>query len=228
MSPGRARSAGDPADAPDLAGLWAVAYAGAQDGHDAPHDDRLAVERAGGDGAAAYGELSPGSAASLLRWLRLGPEDVFVDLGAGMGKLVHQAACSTRAGRAVGVELSRFRHEVARAARARLLELVVAAPGGGAAAAATLARRIELRCEDLRATDLADATVVYAGSTVFPPPLLAALAARVAVAPRVRALVSGRALPPPWDARFRERGRVRVDTSWSRSERVLVYDPPAG
>jgi hypothetical protein len=189
-------------------------------GVDAPEGDRGAVDAVGGEGAAVYGELTAEAAAQLFAWLDLGRRDVFVDLGSGVAKLVVQAACTTEVGRAVGVELSRFRHQTAEGIRSALLDRL------DRAGRLEASRRIELRCEDLLQTDLGDATVLYAGSTSFPDPLLAGLARRALQdAPRLRFLVSTRPLPSPWDARLRERGRLKATTTWTPHARLYVYVP---
>lgn len=203
-------------------------YAAAPSGFDAPVDDRLAVERAAGEGAQAYGELREAEALRLLRWLRLGPDDALFDLGAGTGKLVLWAAATTPVGLAVGVELSTHHHAVAQGV---LEGLLAGLPPGDAAA---LRARVRLVRGDLRAVDLTPATVVYACSNCFPDAVRAHLAARAHAAPRLRALLTTRALPSPWQERFEEVGRARVLTTWSESERVIVYvrrsrgapDPP--
>lgn len=209
----------------DLDALWRAAVAAGPSGLDAPPEDYFVVERAAGDGAAAYGELHPDSMAKLLRWLAPTPADALFDLGCGTGKVVLQAVCTTAVGRAVGVELSPFRLDAAAASRDRLLAAVRAVDPARADA---LAARVELRREDFRRTPLAPATIVYVGSTAMPDELLGQLAGHVwASAPRLRALVTTKALPDPWPARFTELGRVRVVASWSAQERVVVYARPA-
>lgn len=195
--------------------LLRALYDEAPSGLDAPEHDRLEVERRAGEGAQAYGELSEASALSLLRWLAPGEDDVLYDLGAGTGKLVLLAACATRVGRAVGVELSRHHHGVAR----RVFEALLARAGN----AAELRARASFVRADLRDVDVSDATIIYACSTCFPDEVRAALAEKALAAPRLRALVSTRELPAPWRQRFETIGRVRVRTSWSDSEHVLVY-----
>lgn len=197
--------------------LLRALYDEAPSGLDAPEHDRLEVERRSGEGAQAYGELSEASTLRLLRWLAPGEDDVLYDLGAGTGKLVLLAACATRVGRAVGVELSRHHHGVATGVLEALLARV------GAEVAVTLRARVSLVREDLRAVDIADATIVYACSTCFPDDVRTALAEKALAAPRLRALVSTRELPAPWEERFEQIGRVKVRTSWSDSEHVLVY-----
>jgi SAM-dependent methyltransferase len=200
--------------------LLRALYDAAPSGLDAPEDDRREVERSGGEGAQAYGELSEASALRLLRWLAPGEDDVMYDLGAGTGKLVLLAACATRARRVVGVELSRHHHGVAMGVLEALVALVArVAPED----AASLRERVSFVRADLRTVDVADATIVYACSTCFPDDVRAVIAEKALAAPRLRALVSTRALPQGWEERFEVVGRVKVRTSWSDSEHVLVY-----
>jgi hypothetical protein len=199
-------------DPEPLLALLRAHYAAAPGGVDAPEDDRREVERRGGEGAQAYGELSEASTRQLLAWLAPGPADVLFDLGSGVGKVVLLAACLTRVGAAVGVELSAHHHAVAEGARAAL-----------AARAPEVAARARLVRGDLRHVDLSGATIVHACATCFPDPVRAHVARAALAAPRLRALLMTRPPPPPWDARLEERGRVRVTTSWSQSERVIVY-----
>lgn len=202
---------------PPLDPGWEAVYDDLPRGYDAPDADRGAVDRAAGEGASAYGELPARSAARLLRWLAPTPADALFDLGSGTGKLVVQAVCTTPVGRAVGVELSPFRHRVALEALGRLLARLD--PAG----AAELRRRLVLRRDDARRAALDGATVVYLGSTCYPDPLLDDLALRCAELPTLRALLSVRPLPLAAALRYEELGRIRLPMSWSKSERVVVY-----
>jgi len=204
---------------PSLADLpWAEVCGESPDGFEAPPDDRFRVEAISGEGAAAYGEILTESATRLLRWLGPTPEDVLFDLGCGTGKLCLQAICTTALGAARGVELSGFRYAAAEAARAALLER------SPPEAAAWLQERLTFHREDFREVDLRSATIVYAGATAYPDPLLVGLAQNVVKAPKLRALVTTRPLPPAGAALFSERGRFRLPMSWSSYERVTVYE----
>lgn len=86
----------------------------------------------------------------MLSALEMKSSDVFLDLGSGRGALLFHAALNhTPPARCIGVELSQERHKIALAAHARFR-----GQGGGAST-------VELRCEDMRTTTLAGATVVY-------------------------------------------------------------------
>jgi len=204
---------------PSLVDLpWAEICEESADGFEAPPDDRYRVEAISGEGAAAYGEILSESATRLLRWLAPTPRDVLFDLGCGTGKFCLQSICTTPLGAAFGVELSAFRHAAAEASRQKLLQR---APPE---AAAWLSERLSFLREDFREVDLGSATLVYAGATAYPDPLLVGMAKNVARAPKLRALITTRPLPAEGAALFAERGRFRLPMSWSSHERVTVYE----
>jgi len=188
-------------------------------GHRAPAADRGAVDRAAGAGASAYGELSAEATSRALRWLRLGPADELVDLGSGAGNVVIQAALESEVGLARGVELSRFRHRLARRRWSRVLR------EADPPRARALRHRVRFEWGDLRAATLERSTVIYAGSTCFPDSLLDALAELAHASPRVRLLLSTRALPARSSSLFSERGRLRVETSWDPRAWLYAYSP---
>lgn len=197
---------------------WEALLRGTRGGHDVSAADRRAVELQAGTGAATYGEILPHAARRLLRWLMPGPDDVLFDLGSGSGRVVVQAVFESDVGRACGVELSQDRHASAAAA----VEALIA--GLDPPAADELRARLELRCEDLRDTDLSDATLVYVAATSFPGPLLAATCRRLDHdAPRLRRIVTTRPLPAPWGRRFPPLGELDLDMSWSPDVRVHVH-----
>jgi hypothetical protein len=201
---------------------WESVLAGAPSGFDVTPADRAALDGIAGAGAATYGEILPHSARRLLRWLALGPDDVFADLGSGSGRLAFQAACETRVGRSLGVELSADRHG---AAVEGLRLLVAACP---AEAGEELAARVELRCEDVRTTRVDTVSVAYIAATSFPPELWSATCRRLAEeAPQLRRIVATRPLPPPWDRHFPLVGELELDMTWTRNARVHVHRSPS-
>jgi hypothetical protein len=73
------------------------------------------VDSVAGEYASTYGEITPAGFRALARRVGLGAQDVFVDLGSGVGRAVVQAALENGVRRSAGVELAASRHE--RAAR---------------------------------------------------------------------------------------------------------------
>ena len=158
-----------------------------------------------------YGELTPGGARKLLDYLQLSERDVFYDLGAGVGKVVLQAALSVPLNKCVGIELLPSRCAAGRAVlrEARRRGLIQAA-------------RCALRRGDFLTANLNDATAVYTCSTVFSARLLGCLARKVAALPRRPVLVSLRSLPAVPRA-MRQVAMLRLPTTWNPRARAYVY-----
>ena len=72
-----------------------------------------AMTSIGGGFASKYGEITERGFRSLAERIRLGPDDVFVDCGSGLGLSVSQAAREFGVRRAYGVEFSASRHGLA-------------------------------------------------------------------------------------------------------------------
>uniref|UniRef100_A0A7S2R563 Histone-lysine N-methyltransferase, H3 lysine-79 specific n=1 Tax=Rhizochromulina marina TaxID=1034831 RepID=A0A7S2R563_9STRA len=121
-------------------------------------DARRVNQISGGQKAMTYGEMQPGSWSRLLADLHVGGDDTVYDLGSGRGRLVVQAALETGCRRAVGVELSKQRHQQAARAAKRLSRYAEKMAHARAAHAAEAVKFIN---GDMRQVELADATVVY-------------------------------------------------------------------
>ena len=199
-----------------MSGLLDDIYSSLPDGSDASVADRRAVDMACGRGAATYGEITPKASATLLRWLRMTSEDVFIDCGSGTGRLVLQAAIETDVRRSIGVEMSGFRHGVALQARAALAH---------DARQARAAERVELFEGDFRTLVPADASVLYAGSLCFPDVLMLALARACLDAPNFRCLCTLKVLPELSEAQFEQRGGLDLDMTWNANNRLYIYGP---
>jgi SAM-dependent methyltransferase len=165
---------------------------------------------AGSDGSATYGELLPTSTLRMLEQLDLDRRDRFVDLGAGVGKVVLLAAMTTAVGGVLGVELSATRVAVAREALARARRARV--PG---------ARKVRMLEADMLRCPLDEATVIYTCSTAFSSAFMRRLVRRLAKLPKLRMLVSLQDLDP--HRAFELREVMRVDASWTRRTEVYLY-----
>jgi len=108
-----------------------------------------------------FGETPYSTGLEILREARLGPEDVFYDLGAGRGKMTFLAALAS-GGRAVG------------------LEMLASYPlvGNRIVGALGLHGRVEFRHADFLREDLGEATVLYTAATSWSGETRAALLAR--------------------------------------------------
>ncbi|MGE0144866.1 MAG: hypothetical protein AB7T19_16400 [Planctomycetota bacterium] len=198
---------------------WLAILHGCEDGYAASADDRADLERVAGSGAATYGEITARGVASLLTWIRPTSRDVLFDLGSGTGRVVFQAAIESAVDRAIGVELSAARHHAALRCRAELLASMPDDPH-------RLRTRTEFRHEDLRATDLSAATLIWMASTAFGPDLAYSAVRHIAhAAPQLRMLLLTTPVPSSLAALFVDLGTLRVETTWSPRTKVHLARP---
>ena len=181
-------------------------------GHQATSQgDEAELARLGGSQAHTYGEVTTIGFRQLCARMELSTSDVFVDLGSGTGQLVQQAAREYGVRRAIGIELSGSRHQVA-------IDLHTAA----AASIATARKQRGLRdkrgsspvlflqadCADLqlwtaartvgsgsRGGSLVGATAVFTCSIMFDDSLMARIARCIEACPTVRVVASFRRFP---------------------------------
>lgn len=157
-----------------------------------------------------YGEIMPTATDHLVEHLRMGSDDVFYDLGSGVGKVVLQVGMRAAIRRCVGVELVRSRHHIAR----RMLHEV-------RATGLLRARECEVRCADFMRAPLGDATVVYTCSTAFSTAFMNELAGRLSLLSTGLRWVSTQDVDEnPW---FQLEDVLRLDMSWRRRTHVYVY-----
>lgn len=195
------------ATAPDPRATLRQLYRGLDGFPIAPADERRVAQS---DGSPTYGELLPTATLRLLAQLDLDRRDQFVDLGAGIGKVVLLAAMTTAVGSALGIELSATRVAVAQQALARARRARV--PGVG---------RVRMLEADMLRCPLDDATVIYTCSTAFSSAFMRRLVRRLAKLPKLRTLVSVQDLDP--HRAFELREVMRLDASWTRRTEVYLY-----
>jgi hypothetical protein len=179
------------------------------DGFEIAQSQERRIERA--KSSATYGEIMPAATVHLIDALQLGRDDVFVDLGSGVGKVVVTAALRSQVRRAVGVELACDRHR-------RGLGVVEAAQDQGVLRPGV----VELRNENVMRTDLTGATVLYTCSTAFPYAFTERLARRVRKLGRPVRFVTLQELDSDLPG-FALDAILRLDMSWARKRKVHVY-----
>eukprot|EP00198_Chlamydomonas_reinhardtii_P003116 XP_001692452.1 predicted protein [Chlamydomonas reinhardtii] len=213
-----------------------------------PRKEAALVDATGG--SATYGEITGDGVRQFLARVPLQSDDVLVDLGSGLGRLVLQAAATARLRRCVGLELSACRHEQSAWAAARLAELgelaaaeeaaedasgAPFASGGSqenvgsgsaaeprrAAAGGLLLSPVELRCEDILSAELGDGSAFFLCSTAFSAAAARTIAERLAAHPRFRLLVTSRALPFP--SPLVQLGQFPCAFTWTAAGTAYVY-----
>ncbi len=178
------------------------------DGFEIAKSQERRIERV--ESSPTYGEIMPTALDQLIDALEMEEDDVFFDLGSGMGKVVLQVAMTARLKQCVGIELVDSRHRVA-------CEVLADARAQG------LLRTddVVFRHSDMLRARLSGATVVYTCSTAFSDVFMAKLVARLARLPaglRVATLLDLE--DNPW---FELDDVLRLDVSWRRRAKMHVY-----
>jgi SAM-dependent methyltransferase len=162
-----------------------------------------------------YGEIEPTAALALFDALAPTADDVFYDLGCGLGKVSLLAVMATPVRKSVGIELA-----ADRIARARAVARVAARQGLFAR------RRLVYREQNLLDAPLRDATILYTCSTAFPDAFMRRLARKVAGLKRSLRFATLQVLDD--HPAFVEREVLRLDMTWRRGSKVYVYDVNGG
>lgn len=176
-------------------------------GYTLPIDEASAIFKEGGH--PQYGEIPYDSAAHILDDLQLSRQDVFYDLGSGVGKLVLQVYLTTPVKRSVGVELSLTRWKIAEESRTHLATDYHIIPG----------RDLSFLNQNILKSSFTDATVCFISGITFPPQLIQFIMDRLSTLGHDVKVIS--VLPLPAHKDFRLVKTYNLPMSWA-SEGVDV------
>jgi SAM-dependent methyltransferase len=184
--------------------------------------EAIPLEQVGhaGEGRERYGPSPYGTLGRALRRGDVGPDDVFIDFGCGMGRLLYEAAARFPFKRVIGVDIVPEFTSVAREVLARN-------------AGRLRCKNVEVITADALAYVVPhDVTVAYFGAAFGPPILGGVLDRLVASAderPRVIRIVSYSATGQPEE--FEEHPRIRLVRRgrrlirrWSPAEHVALFE----
>jgi hypothetical protein len=128
-----------------------------------------------------YGEMLYASVQYAMGHLKIDEEDVFCDLGSGIGKVVVQYFLNTPVKRAFGIEASTARHAYA-VDRADHLKQQKPEMFSG--------RSLDFSCGNFLTADIQDATIIYTCSTCFDEILLKSIGELVDRCPHLKYFIS--------------------------------------
>lgn len=137
-------------------------------GYTIPSEEITTIQKEGGH--PQYGEIPYDSAAHILSDLNITKQDVFYDLGSGVGKLVLQVYLTTPVKRSVGIELSPTRWKIAEASQNQAAKDDHMVAG----------RELSFLHQNIRQVPLTDATVCFLSGIAFPAPLIQFIMDRLA------------------------------------------------
>lgn len=162
--------------------------------------------------ARVYGELTPVGTRQLIAATRLAADDVFVDLGSGVGKVVLQVALAIPGVRCIGIEIDGARHASACEALRRAEACGALEPG-----------RCVLHHGDIGQADLGSATVLFAHSTCFSAAMMGSLVRRIAAQDRKVTLATTSRLAGRAAKLLAFAATRACQLSWDKHHRIHLY-----
>lgn len=174
--------------------------------------ERKNIEDQGGN--PTYGEITYQSTRDLIQQLDLGKDDVFFDLGCGVGKVCCQVALTTPA-RAVGIELSHTRCTLAQKTKQCLIDKKACANN----------TKLEFYEQNILDAHLEPATVIFACSTCFSDQLMQALTQKFETLPKLKRVVTLKELAPT--NHFTLSKTFHLPMTWSDNTPVHIYEKNA-
>jgi len=161
-----------------------------------------------------YGEILYPSVNKLIEYLDINDQDVFYDLGSGVGKVALQFLLKTPVKKAQGIEASNARHQhaekVYKTVQTEFPELFASG------------RELKSSQDNFLEADISDATIIYTCSTCFSEELLKSLAEVFDRCPNLRYIISMKAISSklPFDS------IIDVDCTWDKSRCHIYIRPP--
>lgn len=154
-----------------------------------------------------YGEILYPSVNKIIDYIGdIGPDDVFYDLGSGIGKVALQFFMKTPVKKACGIEASVTRHQFAEKIYAQVRQEFPDLFLGGR----------ELKCMrgNFLESNIEDATIVYTCSTCFSDGLLTEIGRLIDRCPKIRYLISMKQIPNklPLDT------TLEIECTWDKTK----------
>lgn len=154
--------------------------------------------------AETYGEILYPSVDKLLSKIQLSNEDVFVDLGSGLGKLALQVFLKSHVKEVCGIEIVPELHVQALKAALRVQSELPGFYQGD--------RKLTFLCDDFLEISLATATVVLICSPCFSQDIVYSLGEKINNTPSIRTVLALRPMPTLRHLSFKK--TIRLECSW--------------
>jgi SAM-dependent methyltransferase len=158
---------------------------------------------------ATYGELLPESLHNILLNMKLGPRDVFYDLGCGTGRICLQVYMETGA-RCTGIEFVKKRYDIAQCSLALYKNTY------------KKTRKVKFVLGDFFKYDWSDATCIFMCNTCFNEAITKRILKKLSNCKSLRYVFTVKSLPP--HPMLRLRTELNTPTSWSESTTSYIYD----
>lgn len=157
-----------------------------------------------------YGEILYDSVSMLLSKLDITENDVFCDLGSGIGKLIAQVFITTKVQEAFGVEASKIRYEKSSRAAYQIKRDFPSLTKSN--------RKLYFINSNFLEADISQATIIYSCSTCFSETLLTSIGQMIKNCKNLKYLLTLK--PIPCELPLIE--TIDIDCSWDKSK-CFVY-----
>lgn len=158
-----------------------------------------------------YGEIKPEGASMLIKEYNLNANDVFYDLGCGVGKLVFQVFLEGGVKKSIGIELSPTRIKYAKNVQNKLKDITSSDDN----------RSLDFYEQNILDADVSDATAIYIASTCFSDKMMTKLTKKLSqLKPGLR-FVTLTKLPVLYN--FRLDRQVTIPMTWSANSTAYLY-----
>lgn len=176
-----------------------------------PSQEEVAMQKV--DAPSTYGEITDEGVSRLMLELKPKKEDVFYDLGCGIGRMVVKVYLDTAVRKAIGIELSTTRSKQAKQVQDEMYKRQLTTPG----------KVLDFKEKNFLEEPLHEATIVYMASTCFSDDLLKKVMDKLAqeAQPGMK-LISLRELPK--DSRYKFIKSITLPMTWSKDTKAYIYE----
>ncbi|MDR3549845.1 MAG: hypothetical protein P4L31_00385 [Candidatus Babeliales bacterium] len=190
-------------------------------------EERECVTKTGG--SPVYGEITFDSVNVLLTQLNVTKDDVFYDLGSGLGKFIYQIFLMTPVKKAVGIEFSQSRFDRARSVAGQMPKLYkqtfkfensMRKMFGKPALEKIKNKSCTFIKGCMLETDFSDATVIFTCSTCFGPEFMEKLALKCATVDKLRIITLKQF---PYNEHVHYTKMFQLAMTWSSAVPVYMY-----
>jgi SAM-dependent methyltransferase len=168
------------------------------------------IEKQGGN--ATYGEITDEAVQTLINELAPTTQDVFYDLGSGIGRMTVKMYLDSPVKKSVGIELSPTRHHYALNIKKELENHQKLQKD----------RLLDFCNEDIVMSTIDDATILYCASTCFSNELMQALTEKFSKLKKGLRILTLRQLSP--NKAFKLLKQYTLPMTWSKNVEVNLYE----
>lgn len=158
-----------------------------------------------------YGEMLPSSVTKIINFLKINNNDVFYDLGSGSGKFVTQIYLQTPAAKSTGIEIVKFRHNIA-SKISNKIKFTFNKP-----------QELVFINGDILTQNLNDATIIYMCSTCFSEDFLTNIVNKLSSNTNLRAIVTLKKIDNTKIPYLHKYTALPTPCTWSSSVTSHIY-----